>query len=60
VDAAGQFGLAIRGYVWVKNYIIVLVSPLYAGSIGSCLKRIAQEGELTMVRDATKALVTGE
>ena len=42
VEAAGRFGLAIHGYVWMTNHIHLLASPLYADSIGKTLQSVGR------------------
>jgi putative transposase len=34
IEAAGRFGLAIHGVVWMTNHIHLLASPLYACIFG--------------------------
>jgi putative transposase len=42
VEAAGRFGLAIHGVVWMTNHIHLLASPLYADSIGKTLQSVGR------------------
>ncbi len=42
VEAAGRFGLAVHGYMWMTNHIHFLASPLYADSIGKTLQSVGR------------------
>jgi len=42
VEAAGRFGLAIHGHVWMTNHIHLLASPLYADNIGKTLQSVGR------------------
>ena len=42
VEAAGRFGLAVHGYVWMTNHIHLLASPMYADSISKTLQSVGR------------------
>ena len=43
VEASGRFGLAIHAYVWMTNHVHLLVTPMYADSIGKTLQSVGRK-----------------